>query len=123
MPPTVERDPVARGLWEDLTSLLIDQRVLSPVDGPVLVALVSSYSLLIQARQVLEQEGFMLENKRSGAIKAHPAIAVASAAARDLKAFSSEMGLSPTARARILHLEEKQEVDDMDDFLDSDDEA
>lgn len=114
-PATVQRDEEASALWDYLVGELTAQRVISPVDGPALVALVTAYSRLIAVRTCLEDAELIVITKQSGASKANPLLAIESSLARDVIKYSSVLGLTPTARAKIQHLAEPDEDDGWDD--------
>lgn len=115
-PKTIESDVEASKLWDHLVEMLESQRVLSPTDGPVMTALCSAYSRLVRVRAVLAVESLIVTNEKNGATKAHPLLQTEAGAASEVHRYAAELGLSPTARARI----SKVEVPEDDDGWDAD---
>lgn len=116
-PDSITGCPIASAEWDRLVELLDDRAILAPSDSGVLAAYCSAFSTLVRCRQELNTAGLTSENKRTGAVKAHPLLGVLSGAERSLVSFASELGLSPTARGRVTMVEDLQKTDDLDEFL------
>jgi len=116
-PYTVNRDKVASALWDALASPLLSDNVLAPVDGVTLTCLCSAYSRLVKARRVLQKEKWTVEGA-TGGVKAHPMLGVEQAACGELARYADQLGLSPTARARITRLEAESRERSIDDEMD-----
>lgn len=114
-PATVRSDREASKLWDFLVKTLEAQRVLSPVDGPILTALCSAYGRLVKVRGILATEGWVVKNAKNGATRAHPLLQTEAGAASEVHRYASELGLTPTARARISKLAEPEEDDGWED--------
>jgi len=116
-PATIRQDAHASKLWDFLTKTLAEQEILAPTDGPILTALCSAYSRLIRVREVLAKEGLVVKNEKNGAVKAHPLLGVESGAAGEVHRYASELGLSPTARARVQRIETVAKEETLEDLL------
>lgn len=104
-PKTIAGDPIANDLWDLLSGDLTAESILAPSDGPILAALCSAYSRFVGARKILAEEGWVVQNDKNGAVKAHPLLNIEAGAAGEIQRYASELGLSPTARARIQRVE------------------
>jgi phage terminase small subunit len=71
---------------------------------------------VVRCRQELAEAPLTSFNEKSGAHRAHPLLSVLSGAERSLVSFASELGMSPTARARAAVVEPAG-GDDLDAFL------
>lgn len=116
-PATIAGDATASKLWDFLAKTLAEQEILAPTDGPILTALCSAYSRLTRAREVLAKEGLTVTNAKNGATKAHPLLGVEAGAASEVHRYASELGLSPTARARVQRIETAAKEETLEDLL------
>lgn len=116
-PKTIAVDPVASELWDALVADMVAARILAPTDGPVLACLCSAYSRFVGARAILAEEGWVVQNDKNGAVKAHPLLNIEAGAANEINRYASELGLSPTARARIQKVESEAKEKTLDDLL------
>jgi P27 family predicted phage terminase small subunit len=116
-PDTIKDDPIALRLWDYLCLTLSAQRTLSPTNGPILLALCSAYSRMIQIRDILKVESFVVRNDKTGATRAHPLLATEAGAAAEVAKYSAMLGLTPTSRHRIGHLESVNKEESLDDIL------
>lgn len=100
----------ARSAWnfwaEELASMNLDSRP----DAMMLEGACVGYARAVKADLQLEKEGLTVVestvDKESGEViplkvKKHPAVEVANAAWRQVRAFCSEFGLSPVSRTRL----------------------
>lgn len=116
-PATIRTDKIASALWDFLVKTLDDQDILAPTDGPILTALCSAYSRLVRARDALAKEGLIVTNAKNGAVKAHPLLNIEAGAASEVHRYASELGLSPTARARVQRVEVAAKEQTLEDLL------
>lgn len=115
-PQTIANDAIASALWDQLAGDLTAESILAPSDGPILAALCSAYSRFVGARAILAKEGWVVTNAKNGAVRAHPLLGIEAGAAGEIQRYASELGLSPTARARVKKLETTKEVS-LEDLL------
>ena len=97
--------PLAKKIWNDLSSLLVKMGVLSLVDGPALGLMAEALAEGIGARKQIERDGGATYSSegRDGQvlIKGHPAFAQAADADRRFVALANQFGLTPAARSRV----------------------
>lgn len=115
----------ARREWRNIVPELQEVGVLSVVDGKALAAYCESYALWEQACKEYQKFGITFREMYTtkdgaeivGEIKANPAVAIANQAAKTMKAFLIEFGLTPASR-RNLKIEKKQgDENPMEGFL------
>lgn len=116
-PKTIRDDEVASKLWDALVKDLVAASILAPSDGPVLAALCSAFSRFVRCREILATEDWVIVNDSTGAVKAHPLLGVEAGAANEINRYASELGLSPTARARITRVADESKEQSLDDLL------
>lgn len=90
----------ARAMWNRVTSELAGAKLLTIADEGVLVGYCLAYSQLKRAQALIDQGGVVTETRLGGLIK-HPAVTVKNEALTQLRAYGSELGLSPVARTRL----------------------
>lgn len=101
LPPTAP--PFLAGaaldLWDQIVPELQRLKLLKPIDQAALTALCLTWERLCEAQRLVERDGLVLETER-GAVK-NPAILIVEAASKELRAWSSEFGLTPSAEGRL----------------------
>jgi P27 family predicted phage terminase small subunit len=128
-PATIADDQVAADEWDRLVELLDGRRILSPADMAVVAVYCSAWSTICRCREMLrvqkvvrldpntgeavveEFDPFLVTNRMTGVVKIHPAVGVLSGAERTLVSVAAELGLSPTARGRVVTLEDLHKPD------------
>jgi P27 family predicted phage terminase small subunit len=93
-------DAEARRVWRELAPQLYSAGLLTQIDGEALAAYCSSWSIWVQAKRKIAEEGLMVTGPRGG-VRPSPWIAIARGAQRDLQSLAAEFGLSPLSRQRI----------------------
>jgi len=116
-PATIADDPVASALWDSLVAEMTESRILAKTDGPILACLCSAYSRFVKAREILSKEGWVVVNGKNGSTRSHPLLNIEATAATEMSRYASELGLSPTARARIQHVESAEREKTLDELL------
>jgi P27 family predicted phage terminase small subunit len=102
MPETLS--DTAKENWDRFCDLLECMGVLSLPDELALEQLVEAYADWRQAHEVIAAEGTHYETTSSTGgtmIRAHPAVAMRSDAARRFQSLMSEFGLTPASRSRV----------------------
>ena len=107
-------DAEAKREWRRVSPELAKMKVLSKLDRSLLAAYCASWSQFVAGVRQLQKDGPTYRTE-SGLIKRHPAASLVHQAARDVLAFASEFGLSPSARVRLKVTESGP--DDFDQFL------
>lgn len=91
----------ARAEWDRVVPGLDALGVLKPEDRAALAAYCDSWATYVAATRQCEREGLTLTNPDSGRVHAHPAVAVANTAARQMLRFAVEFGLTPASEQRL----------------------
>lgn len=116
-----ERALAAWEFWaEELADMNLDRRP----DAQMLEGACVNYARAVQADMMLDVDGITVEESTlndAGArvvlsVKKHPAVDISNSAWRQVRAFCSEFGLSPSARAR-LSIEKKDQSEDLATLL------
>lgn len=109
-------DDVAKEEWARIVPLLERAGLISQVDMGVLANYCQLYSRWKKAEEILKKEGFVLKAGKNGYAMPHPAVKIAEKAQQLMKAYISELGLSPVSRARLA-LRSEGEKDEFEEFL------
>lgn len=91
--------PEAKVSWRMLVKAVTEDGVLHSTDAPLLEIAAVCLGRLRQARALIAKTGLEVRGDR-GAVVA-PAVRIELSAMRELRALLSEIGLSPTSRARL----------------------
>ncbi len=90
----------ARRRFEDTVAALADLGILDECDVGIVVLYAEALAELSWADYKVRREGKIVPTG-TGSIKPHPAIAIKNAAALRAGKFAAELGLTPSARARL----------------------
>ena len=90
----------ARTEWEILVPELLAARLLSKVDRIELALLCQRYADYLDALDIVEAEGMMMETTNGNWIQ-HPAVGIMNQAWRDVIKLGANFGLSPADRASL----------------------
>ena len=96
--------PEAKKEWRRIVRALADIDLLTSVDMAVLAAYCQSYSRWMQAEKILETEGltYVYTNKKGEEnVIARPEVRISQESLKLMRAYGSEIGLSPSSRGRI----------------------
>lgn len=104
----------AREMWDQVVSELQRLQLLKPIDQASLTALCLTWERLCAAQAIVKSEGLVLETER-GPVK-NPAILIVEAASKELRAWSSEFGLTPSSEGRLGGLVPSGDDDDDNPF-------
>lgn len=89
----------ARRMWDLVVPELTRLQLLKPVDEGSLVAYCLTWQRLHDASLLVARDGLLLETEK-GPVK-NPAVLVVEAASKELRAWSSEFGLTPSSESRL----------------------
>lgn len=89
----------ALDLWHRTVPELQRLQLTKHVDAPALAAYCLAWQRLVQAQRLLDEEGLM-QSGPQGRTR-HPAVMVAEAASKELRAWCAEFGLTPSAENRV----------------------
>jgi P27 family predicted phage terminase small subunit len=109
--------PAAKKMFKNLGGLLIEKRMLTALDHAAFEILCSSWGHVQQARETLEVEGMVINDKR-GALKIHPANRVMAIFQKHFDWGCGQFGLTPASRKRLnLKFEKPEPENPFDDFM------
>lgn len=100
VPDCPSRHPEVRRVWDYTVSQLTTMRVLTMADRDALGAYCEAVVQHRVASEILAKEGLIVEGSHGGLVS-HPAQKIQREAASMIRAFSTEFGLTPSARSRI----------------------
>lgn len=92
-------DDGAVAVWLRTVPILRDMGLLTLADEAMLAGYCQACSRVAQAEASIAEDGLLFASKMGK--RANPAVAMAAQARAEMKAFAAELGLSPTARARL----------------------
>lgn len=105
----------AREMWDQVVPELQRLQLLKPVDQAALTALCLTWERLCDARRIIRRDGLIIETDR-GPVK-NPAVGILEAASKELRAWSSEFGLTPSSEGRLGSLIPAGDDDDDNPFV------
>lgn len=103
-------DGEARRMWDDVVPELTRLQLLKPIDEGALTAYCLTWQRLCDASAIVARTGLILETEK-GPIK-NPAVLIVEAASKELRAWSSEFGLTPSSESRLGKAEAPDGQDD-----------
>lgn len=102
---------VARGEWDRVVGALFEIGVLTAADGTSLAAYCVAYGRWVECEQAITENGITMTGRWGETLR--PEVAAAQKYLGIIKQYTSEFGLSPSARARmVLPAPFDQEEDD-----------
>lgn len=108
-------DGEALAEWNRVAPDLETLDLLKPADRATLAAYCETWARWVCAVKQYKAEGITVINPDSGRVGKHPAVAIAEAAATQLRAFANDFGLSPAAE-RNLAMSPKSDGNEDDPF-------
>ncbi len=106
--------PEAKREWRRIVPELRRLGLLTLVDRAALVGYCQQWGRYVQAEKILTEKGLTFETE-NGYVMQRPEVAIATKALQLVKAFCTEFGLTPAARARLSAPDAK--VKGLDDIL------
>lgn len=97
-------DKTARAEWRRLAPTLGRQRLLTPADRAAFAAYCAAYSRLVRAERFLQSKtarGALHVVTLQGGVKPWPEVAIANAAADQMRKLAVEFGFTPASRSKI----------------------
>jgi P27 family predicted phage terminase small subunit len=91
----------ARDEWERVVPELQRVELLKPIDGAALTSYCLAWARLREATEIVAVEGMVIKADHQGRAQRHPALLTAEAASKELRAWCSEFGLTPSAEQRV----------------------
>jgi len=90
----------AKKQWKLLAPELERIGLLTKIDGATFAAACQAYDRWVQAEKWIQKTGFFNKTP-NGSVQISPALSIANRAMDQLRKFCSELGMTPTSRARI----------------------
>lgn len=96
-------DKISKAKWKSVAPELERIGVLTKIDGAILAAYCKNYSRWVMAERVLTEKGTTYESNTAKGIivRVRPELKIAEEAMRQMRAFASEFGLTPSSRTRL----------------------
>lgn len=89
----------ARAEWDRVVPGLTRLDLLKPEDRAVLASYCETWAVFVEATQTVQREGLTIEAKQG--TLAHPAVGIARAAGRELRALAAHFGLTPSTEQAL----------------------
>ena len=96
-------DSVAKAHWKTVAPELERVGILTKIDAAALAAYCKNYSRWVGAEEVLTADGttYKSQTAKGTIIRVRPELKIAEEAMRQMRAFASEFGLTPSSRTRL----------------------
>lgn len=108
--------PTAKQEWKRLTPELSRLGLLNRLDRNILAGYCSTFALWRQNQETLNSQGSVYVTPK-GVLLPRPELTVVKVVGELFQRFSSELGLSPTSRARLNIPDPNAEIDPLEVFL------
>lgn len=101
LPPTAPDwlDGEARQMWDDVVAELSRLKLLKPIDAGALAAYCVTWQRFVEASAIVARTGLVIDGDK-GPVK-NPAVLIVETASKELRAWSAEFGLTPSAESRL----------------------
>lgn len=107
--------PEASAEWDRLAPMLASLDLLTALDRAAFALYCQTWADFVRAVQEVRQAGITYEVE--GNLKTHPAVKIASNAAKQLLQMAGEFGMTPAARTRLRIELAEIETDPFEEFL------
>lgn len=91
----------ARSEWNRVVPEMDRLGLLKSIDGAALTAYCMAWARLVTASAIVAVEGMVLHDDKQGKAQRHPALLTAEAASKELRAWATEFGLTPSSEQRL----------------------
>lgn len=105
----------ARREWKRMGQKLIEHRLVTELDGPALAGYCTAWAIYVAASAKLRRNGgiSLTVKAPSGYPMVSPYLAIVNQALKQMRAFLTEFGLTPSSRSRVQAAEPDDEGDDL----------
>jgi P27 family predicted phage terminase small subunit len=93
-------DGEARKEWDRLAPMLSDSGVLTQADRGTLATYCQIWARWVDAETKAKEQGLLVQTPQGAAIQ-NPYVGIANTAAKLLRGYAAELGLTPSARTKI----------------------
>lgn len=91
----------ARAEWNRVVPELTRLGLLKLIDGAALVAYVMTWQRFVDACAIVRDEGMVVQDDKQGRAQRHPALLTVEAASKELRAWATQFGMTPSAEQRV----------------------
>jgi P27 family predicted phage terminase small subunit len=91
----------ARAEWRRVVPELSLLGLLKLIDGAALVAYCMTWQRFVDACAIVAREGMVVQDDRQGRAQRHPALLTVEAASKELRAWCTQFGMTPSAEQRV----------------------
>lgn len=89
----------ARAVWERVVPELSRLGLVKEIDAEALAAYCLTWERFVLAQRAIDEDGLFATTSQG--IGRHPAVAILDAASKDLRAWASEFGLTPSSEGKL----------------------
>lgn len=93
--------PEARAEWNRVVPELTRLGLLKLIDGAALTAYCMTWQRFVEASAIVAREGMVIQDDKQGRAQRHPALLTAEAASKELRAWCTQFGMTPSAEQRV----------------------
>jgi P27 family predicted phage terminase small subunit len=91
----------ARAEWNRVVPELSRLGLLKLIDGAALVAYCMTWQRFVDACAIVAVEGLVVQDDKQGRAQRHPALLTVEAASKELRAWCTQFGMTPSAEQRV----------------------
>jgi P27 family predicted phage terminase small subunit len=91
----------ARAEWNRVVPELNRLGLLKRIDGAALTAYCMTWQRFVESSAIVAAEGMVLHDDKQGRAQRHPALLTAEAASKELRAWCTQFGMTPSAEQRV----------------------
>lgn len=106
----------AKAEWKRVVHELVRLDLVKAEDRATLAAYCECWSRFVAANQMLRKEGLTVVNPDSGRMSKHPAVAIAEAAATQLRHYANDFGLTPAGERNVSRRDDNRDPDETNPF-------
>jgi P27 family predicted phage terminase small subunit len=91
----------ARAEWHRVVPELSHLGLLKLIDGAALTAYCMTWQRFVDACAIVAREGMVVQDDKQGRAQRHPALLTVEAASKELRAWCTQFGMTPSAEQRL----------------------
>lgn len=92
----------AQAEWGRVVPELDRLGLLKSIDGAALTSYCLAWARLVEATLIVQAEGMVIQDDKQGKAQRHPALMTAEAASKELRAWATMFGLTPSAEQKLI---------------------
>lgn len=114
-PKDVGLNTIGRKEWKRIAPILHSLKLLTKIDLSNFIGYCIAFQHYVTANKKIKKEGMIFINSK-GIAHQSPYIYIAEKKYKEMKVFMTELGMSPTSRAK-LQIKQSKDDDDLDNFI------